>query len=59
MEGSDCEMGDENDLFKVPHMKRKLRNNSGALQPKKGTAGPGKEKQAEAQGGSEFRSCVE
>ena len=52
-------MGDENDLFKVPHMKRKLRNNSGALQPKKGTAGPGKEKQAEAQGGSEFRSCVE
>ena len=42
--GSDFEIGDEDDLLKVPHLKRELRNNSGELQAKKGTAGPGKGK---------------
>ena len=53
------EMGDEDDLLTVPHLKTKLRNNSGELQAKKGTAGPGKGKQTSAQGGSESGCCLE
>ena len=43
----------------MSHLKRKLRNNSGELQDKKGTVGPGKGKQTAAQGGSESGCCVE
>lgn len=60
MEGSDCEMGDEDDLFKSASSEKKTKKQfKRASGPKKGTAGLGKEKQAEAQGDSESGSCVE